>query len=131
MRLKNVLFSLSVSLLFTTAIMAALPETQKIHLIYRLLTPTEWATFQKEGTFKGTQWDQKDGFIHASFKEQSPTTLEKFFKDVRPVVRVEIDTRLLAPAILKVEANKPGGAVYPHIYGDLPLKAVTQYEILH
>ena len=36
--------------------------------IYKILTHKEWESFQREGIFKGSDMDKKDGFIHAAFK---------------------------------------------------------------
>lgn len=99
-------------------------------MIYKILTPKEWQDFQNNGYFKGSQLDQKDGFIHAAFENQYLAIIDKFFEDVRPLVLLKIDSKLLAKDCLKIEANKLGGNKYPHLYGEIPFNAVVSYEIL-
>jgi len=99
-------------------------------VIYKILTPEEWAAFKKDGFFKGSPLDQKDGFIHASLVDQYPRILEKFFKDQRPLVLIKMNSTFLKPGALKLEANRPGGDHYPHIYGEIPLDAVISHEIV-
>ena len=99
-------------------------------IIYKILTPQEWSSFQKDRVFKGSPMDQKDGFIHAALADQYPRLVEKFFKDIRPLVILKINTTFLKPGSLKIESNRPGGDEYPHIYGDIPLEAIISHEIL-
>lgn len=98
--------------------------------VYKILTVEEWEAFEKSGSFEGSATDKKDEFIHLTFEHQYPAILEKFFKGVDQVVLVEIDSRLLAKNALKVEANKPGGEKYPHLYDSIPAKAVTSHAAL-
>lgn len=96
--------------------------------IYKILLPSEWKSFQETKIFKGSPLDQKDGFIHNSTLEQRTDIQEKFFKD-QEVVILKIDVSKIQPGCLKFEENKPGGNVYPHIYGDIPFEAVCGVEL--
>lgn len=98
--------------------------------IYKILTEKEWSDFKNNGFFSGTKLDQKDKFIHLAFKHQYPALIEKFFKDARQVVIIEIDPQKLNKGDLKIEANKPGGEKYPHLYNAIPFAAVSSYEVL-
>ncbi|WP_019216600.1 DUF952 domain-containing protein [Legionella tunisiensis] len=98
--------------------------------VYKILTVEEWNAFEESGSFEGSVNDKKDGFIHLTFEHQYPAILEKFFKGINEVVLVEIDSRLLEKDTLKIEANKPGGEKYPHLYSILYMKAVTSHREL-
>lgn len=98
--------------------------------VYKILTVDEWIAFEKSGHFDGSANDKKDGFIHLTFENQYPAILEKFFKGIDRVVLVEIDSRLLEKDTLKVEANKPGGEQYPHLYSIMSMKAVSSHTEL-
>lgn len=97
--------------------------------VYKILTPKEWSDFKESGFFEGTELDKKDKFIHLAFEDQYPALLEKFYKGVDQVVLVEIDSKKLNN--LKIEANKPGGTEYPHLYSTIPFAAITSYEVLN
>jgi uncharacterized protein (DUF952 family) len=99
-------------------------------IIYKILTLREWQDLQKTGNFKGSALDRKDGFIHGAFHDQYPAILEKFFKGIRPVVLVKLDSKLLLVGGLKIESNRVGGTQYPHIYGDILFNYVIDHEIL-
>jgi uncharacterized protein (DUF952 family) len=98
--------------------------------IYKILTDKEWSDFKESGTFEGSALDKKDKFIHLAFEDQYPAILEKFFNGVEHVILVEIDSKKLAEGTLKIEANKPGGEKYPHLYSTIPFAAVTSHELL-
>lgn len=87
-------------------------DSQKI---FKILTLLQWEDFQKNGVFHGSDIDIKDGFIHLSFENQWQSIWDKFFNkaEIYLVALHNLDTKLL-----KIEANKPGGAEYPHYYSE-------------
>ena len=95
--------------------------------IYKILSIEEWAEFQNSGIFRGNPLDQQDGYIHMSYYEQVNKTVQKFFFGRESEIRlVHVDTTLLFENELRPERNKPGGDMYPHIYGTIPIKAVIR-----
>ncbi len=129
-----IFFSLSVAQAIASNSLPRRPVIKNrlsIAVIYKILTPAEWQDFQKEGYFKGSSLDQKDGFIHAAFEDQYPNIIKKFFAGRRPLILVKLDVKLLATGCLKIEANQPGGNKYPHLYGEIPFKAVISHEVLN
>ncbi len=105
-------------------------QEQAMGNIFKILTPSEWEAFKHDGSFRGSPMDLKDGFIHASLDDQKERILQKFFKGIRPVVMIEINPKLLTEGSLKIEANKPGGDQYPHIYRQIPLTAVIGHRVI-
>ena len=61
-----------------------------------------------------------DGFIHFSTAEQAAETASKWFAGQRDLVLVAVDGDALG-ARLKWEPSR-GGALFPHLYGDLQLE---------
>ena len=89
---------------------------------FKILTAPQWAQFQAEGVFSGAPVDVADGYIHLSTADQCDETLAKHFAGQTGLVIVEVDLAALGDAI-KWEASR-GGALFPHIYGMLPMTAV-------
>jgi uncharacterized protein (DUF952 family) len=66
----------------------------------------------------------RDGFIHFSTTEQVAETAAKHFAGQRDLVLVQVDSGKLG-AKLRWEPSH-GGALFPHLYDDLDLAAVTK-----
>lgn len=99
--------------------------------IYKILTSEQWTTFQETGVFEGNPLDLNDGYLHMSYQHQIHGTLEKFFGGAKDDLQlVHVNPALLDSGTLQPEANRPGGSVYPHIYGKIPLAAVIKTETL-
>jgi uncharacterized protein (DUF952 family) len=90
--------------------------------IYKICRPDEWAGTERAGVFRGSPDDKHDGFIHFSTAAQIPETIEKYFAGESGLVLVAVDAAKLGAA-LKWEPSR-GGALFPHLYGDLSLTAV-------
>lgn len=97
-------------------------------MIYKLFRGAEWAAARAESRFTGSPVDVKDGFIHFSTAAQAPETAAKYFAGESGLVLAEIDPNRLASP-LKWEPSR-GGALFPHLYGALPLSAVVRTWIL-
>lgn len=95
---------------------------QKPAIAYKILTADQWAQFQKDQIFHGAPVDIADGFIHLSALDQLQGTIDKHFAGQGDLVIAEVDLAELDD-ILKWEASR-GGALFPHIYGSLPLSAI-------
>ena len=61
--------------------------------------------------------------MHLSWQEQVAATYERFYADAGSVMLLTIDPNALA-APLRADAI-PSGELFPHLYGPLPLTAVT------
>jgi uncharacterized protein (DUF952 family) len=96
--------------------------------IYKICTASEWREAEKAGAYRGSRVDLKDGFIHFSAAEQVFETASKWFAGQRDLVLVAVDSDMLGDK-LKWEPSR-GGALFPHLYGELPLKAVQRVDAL-
>ncbi len=90
--------------------------------IYKICRHQEWSAAERDRVFRGSPDDVRDGFIHFSTAEQALGTFEKYFAGETGLVLGAVDTRALGPA-LKWEPSR-GGALFPHLYGELALDAV-------
>jgi len=78
--------------------------------------------------FKGAPIDLQDGYIHMSTRDQAAETAAKHFAGQDRLVMLMIDLAPFGEAI-KWEVSR-GGALFPHLYGDLPISAVAGKVIL-
>ncbi|RXF67539.1 DUF952 domain-containing protein [Hansschlegelia zhihuaiae] len=91
-------------------------------LIYKIAPAALWAEAERQGAFSGAPVDRQDGFIHFSTAAQAPETAARHFAGQQGLVLAAVDAAALGPA-LKWEPSR-GGALFPHLYGPLPLSAV-------
>ena len=96
--------------------------------IYKICPAALWDDAQRAGKFRGSAHDLRDGFIHLSTAAQAAETAAKHFAGARDLVLLHVDGAALGAA-LKWEPSR-GGALFPHLYGDLALAAVTKVESL-
>ena len=90
---------------------------------FKILTAGQWAQFQADGIFHGAPVDLADGYIHLSTTDQLQDTLDKHFDGASGLVIAEVDLNALGDTI--VWEGSRGGALFPHIYGRLPMAAVV------
>ncbi len=93
------------------------------NFIYKICDSDLWHEAEEKGMFTGAPVDHADGFIHFSTAEQVRETAEKHFSGRSDLVLAAIDETLLGDA-LKYEVSR-GGALFPHLYGPLPMNAVV------
>lgn len=91
-------------------------------LIYKILTADQWTQFDRDGVFKGAPVDLADGYIHLSKAEQARETAKKHFAGRDGLMLVAVDADALGDA-LTYEVSR-GGALFPHLYGDLDQSSV-------
>src|SRR5436305_10960456 len=92
-------------------------------LIFKIAATEEWLEAERRGAFAGAEVDRADGFIHFSTAEQAPETAAKWFAGRDDLTLAAIDADALGDA-LRWEPSR-GGALFPHLYGALPMSAVV------
>jgi uncharacterized protein (DUF952 family) len=90
--------------------------------IYKICDAVLWRAAEAEGSFRGVGIDTQDGYIHFSTAAQVRETAGKHFAGVGNLVLVAVDAGRLGPA-LKWEPAR-ADALFPHLYGQLPLDCV-------
>ncbi len=96
--------------------------------VYKICGRGEWELAESAGSYEGNADDARDGFIHLSGVDQVAGTLSRHFAGRDNLVLVAVDAEALGDA-LRWEPSR-GGALFPHLYGSLPLSAVTGVEAL-
>ena len=97
-------------------------------LIYKICPAALWREAEHLGRFRGSTADLCDGFIHFSTAEQAAETAAKHFAGETDLLLVRVDSAALGGR-LKWEPSR-GGALFPHLYGDLDLAAVVKVDAL-
>lgn len=92
-------------------------------LIYKIAPANQWAEAEQAGRFAGSPVDLADGFIHFSTRAQAEETAARHFAGMDDLLLIAVDAERLGEA-LKWEPSR-GGALFPHLYGPLPLDAVV------
>lgn len=91
-------------------------------LIYKLVPAAAWREAEDLGRFTGSPVDHADGYIHLSTGAQVVETAARHFAGVADLLLVAVSAADVQ-ASLRWEPSR-GGALFPHLYGDLPLSAV-------
>ncbi|MEU1808922.1 DUF952 domain-containing protein [Micromonospora aurantiaca (nom. illeg.)] len=92
-------------------------------MIYKILSDDEWTQARAGGRFAGTAMDRQDGYVHLSAVDQVVETARRFFAGVTGLTVLAVDETRLGDA-LRWEVSR-GGALFPHLYGALPVDAVV------
>ena len=91
-------------------------------LIYKIIPEKPWRDAEAAGHFVGAPVDRADGFIHFSTAAQAIETAAKHFGGQADLLLVAVEADALSTA-LRWEVSR-GGALFPHLYADLPMSAV-------
>ncbi len=97
-------------------------------VIYHICRWNEWRPAAAVGCYRGSSQDQADGFIHFSNAAQVRASAAKHRAGQSGLVLLSVPSDALGHA-LKWEASR-GGALFPHLYGALPIHAVIRTDDL-
>lgn len=95
-------------------------------LVFKICGEDEWRRAEREKVFRGSAVDLRDGFIHFSTAEQLAETAAKHFAGRADLLLIAVDADALGEK-LRFEPSR-GGALFPHLYGELSLSAVRFVE---
>src|SRR5690349_1287831 len=90
--------------------------------IFKICPRALWKQAEETGRFDGAPVDLADGFIHFSDAAQVRETAARHFAGVDDLLLIAVDPAPLG-AELRWEPSR-GGALFPHLYGSLPMSAV-------
>lgn len=102
---------------------------QNISRIYKILGQPAWQAALLEGRYEGSSLDKADGYIHFSTAMQAQETARRHFVDVDNLILLTVDVSQLGDA-LRWEVSR-GGALFPHLYGQLLLDQVLEARPAH
>lgn len=98
-------------------------------LAYKIADAEEWAAARATGAYAGSAVDLADGYIHMSTAAQLAETVRRHYAGRRDLIVARIDLSILGDT-LKWEPSR-GGDLFPHLYGRLPMTAVTAERAAH
>jgi uncharacterized protein (DUF952 family) len=100
-----------------------------VRRIYKICPASAWREAERQGVYRGSADDARDGFIHFSAAPQVPETASKHFAGQTGLFLVEVDADALGDA-LRWEPSR-NDELFPHLYGELDLGAVIAVRELH
>jgi uncharacterized protein (DUF952 family) len=92
-------------------------------MIYKICPASAWREAERQGVYRGSADDHRDGYIHFSTAAQVPETARKHFFGQTGLFLIAVDAGALGEA-LRWEPSR-NNELFPHLYGDLELGAVT------
>lgn len=90
--------------------------------IYKICPASAWREAERQGVYRGSADDARDGYIHFSTAAQVPATAAKYFAGQQALFLVAVDADALGDALRWEPAR--GGDLFPHLYGELDVGAV-------
>jgi len=94
-----------------------------VRRIYKICPASAWREAERHGVFRGSADDIRDGFIHLSLPSQVAETARKHFFGQTGLFLIEVDADALGDALRWERSRKD--EMFPHLYGELNLGAVT------
>ena len=97
--------------------------------LLHLAVAAEWERARVAGTYERSTIDtslEEEGFIHCSFPEQVQATADRYYRGRDDIVLLRVDPDRLGVEVVVEEARS--GERFPHIYGPIPVEAVTSAE---
>jgi len=102
--------------------------TDRPDVAFKILSRADWRAALAEGRYDGSAVDRADGYIHLSAADQLEATAAKHYADQAELMLVEVDLTALGDALIWEPSR--GGALFPHIYGPLPVAATRAARAL-
>jgi uncharacterized protein (DUF952 family) len=94
-----------------------------VRRIYKICPASAWHEAERQGLYRGSADDARDGFIHFSSGSQLAETAQKHFAGQTDLLLVEVDADALGTA-LRWERSR-NDELFPHLFAELDLGAVT------
>ena len=97
-------------------------DAQDVRSIYKICPAPAWREVERQGVYRGSVDDARDGFIHFSTASQVAETAKKHFFGQTGLFLIQVDADALGDA-LRWERSR-NDELFPHLYGELDLGAV-------
>lgn len=91
---------------------------------YKILTRPQFEQLKADGVFAGAPVDLADGYIHMSTQAQAAETAARHFAGQDDLVLAMVDLPALGASVRWEESR--GGQLFPHLYGALPMSAISR-----
>jgi uncharacterized protein (DUF952 family) len=93
-----------------------------VRSIYKICPASAWREAERQGVYRGSADDARDGYIHFSTASQVAETAKKHFSSQTGLFLIRVDADALGDA-LRWERSR-NDELFPHLYGELDLGAV-------
>jgi uncharacterized protein (DUF952 family) len=100
-----------------------------VRSIYKICPASAWREAERQGVYRGSADDARDGFIHFSLASQVAETARKHYAGQTGLFLIAVDAEALGDA-LRWERSR-NDELFPHLYGELDLGAVTAVHAMH
>lgn len=90
---------------------------------YKILSRDDWRILRTAGAHGGSEADRRDGYIHLSAEDQLAETARRHYAGRDDLMVLTVDLAAVGEGV-RWEPSR-GGALFPHLHGDLPLDAVA------
>ena len=94
-----------------------------VRTIYKISPASAWREAERQGVYKGSADDARDGYIHFSTAAQVAETARKHYFGQTGLFLIAVDADALGES-LRWEPSR-NDELFPHLYGELDLGAVT------
>jgi uncharacterized protein (DUF952 family) len=94
-----------------------------VRTIYKISPASAWRDAERQGVYRGSADDRRDGYIHFSTASQVAETARKHYFGQTGLFLIAVDADALGDA-LRWEPSR-NDELFPHLYGELDLGAVT------
>jgi uncharacterized protein (DUF952 family) len=101
----------------------------RVRMIYKICPASAWREAERQGVFRGSPVDASDGYIHFSTASQVAETARKHFFGQTGLFLIAVDADVLGDSV-RWERSR-NNELFPHLYGELDLGAVTGVLSLH
>jgi uncharacterized protein (DUF952 family) len=91
--------------------------------IYKICPASAWREAERQGVYRGSADDIRDGFIHFSTASQVAETAKKHFFGQTGLFLIVVNADMLGD-VLRWERSR-NDELFPHLYGELDLGVVT------
>jgi uncharacterized protein (DUF952 family) len=98
-------------------------ESRRVPTIYKISPASAWREAERQGVYKGSADDLRDGYIHFSTAAQVAETARKHYFGQTGLFLIAVDADALGER-LRWERSR-NDELFPHLYGELDLGAVT------
>ena len=94
-----------------------------LEFIFKIINKEEWQEAKQLGTYRGSEKDIADGYIHFSEEDQVSETLNKYYKNKENLILLKVNAFKLEHLLWEQASN---GDMYPHLYSPLDIKNVEE-----
>ncbi len=98
-------------------------------MIYKICPASAWREAERQGVFRGSPVDLKDGYIHFSTASQVAETARKHFFGQTGLFLIAVNADALGEP-LRWERSR-NDELFPHLYGDLDIGTVSAVLSMH